>query len=101
MQIQPPLSAAGAANIAAQASNKDAATVAPASTAATATNSTVEKSAQSNSDRDAQGQGDGLADRGSNSQEAEAKEPANETKPQYRPAPNLPGQPPSRLDVMG
>ncbi len=62
----------------------------------------VEQSEQANQDRDAQGQGDGLADRGARKQ-AQAKSSEDETSDQetaYKPAPRLPGAPPARLDII-
>lgn len=64
MQIQPPLSAAQAASIAAQASSKDSSAQAAGGTESSVqkTDAQLEKSGDSSPDRDAQGQGDGLAD---------------------------------------
>ncbi len=102
MQIQPPISAAGAASIAAQATSKDATNnPAPAGNSSNQASS-VEQSEQSNQDRDAQGQGDGLADRGSNeTARNSAGEEAKTQEEAHKPAPRLPGQPPARLDIMG
>ncbi len=102
MQIQPPLSAASAASIAAQSNSKDVSTASGAGNASTtALSADVEQSQESNDDRDAQGQGDGLADRGQKKQsEVEAQIAPNDKKPPAS-APTLPGEPPSRLDVIG
>lgn len=62
----------------------------------------VEQSEQANQDRDAQGQGDGLADRGAK-QQAKAKSSEDEPTAQetgHKPAPRLPGEPPARLDII-
>lgn len=105
MQIQPPFSAAAqAAGVTSQATSKDkAGTASPAGNDANAvaTDAQVEQSGSSNSDRDAQGQGDGLP--------AETDETANNTEPENsaespsssKPAPLLPGEEPGELDILG
>jgi hypothetical protein len=62
----------------------------------------VEKSAESSADRDAQGQADGMGSRNSRKQ-AQATPGASEpSDPQLTiPAPTLPDEPPSQLDLVG
>ncbi len=63
----------------------------------------VEGSEQSNPDRDAQGQGDGMGPRG-NAKHRKVDSPvADATSPQdaMLPAPTLPDEPPSQLDMLG
>lgn len=63
----------------------------------------VEGSEQSNPDRDAQGQGDGMGPRGHAKHRKEAAPVVNATAPQdaILPAPTLPDEPPSQLDMLG
>lgn len=60
----------------------------------------VEQSSESNPDRDAQGQGDGLARRQSN--QPHSQQASDDTNPSvHHPAPNLPDEPPCQLDLLG
>lgn len=61
----------------------------------------VEKSEQSNSDRDAQGQGDGLTGRRARPQKPTAVASSPEATPSMAPAPLLPDEPPSQIDLLG
>lgn len=100
MQIPLANSAANAASIASQATAKNN-NVASADTAAAspALPTDVGKSEESNKDRDAQGQGDGLGDRGKHKQTAQ--EMVVEADTNANTAPQLPGEAPHRLDVLG
>jgi hypothetical protein len=63
----------------------------------------VEGSEQSNPDRDAQGQGDGMGPRGNGKHRKDAL-PTSEvaaTQDLSLPAPTLPDEPPSQLDMLG
>ncbi len=71
---------------------------------ATATPAQVEGSEQSNPDRDAQGQGDGMGPRGKSKHPKEsttAAENASSESNLATPAPTLPDEPPSQLDLLG
>lgn len=61
----------------------------------------VEKSEQSNSDRDAQGQGDGLTGRRTRPQKPPAVVPSPDAILSTTPAPLLPDEPPSQIDLLG
>lgn len=97
MQIQPPGAAAAAAAITTAAPSKEAAPTATGGAQLSPTH--VDKSGQANADRDAQGQGDGLGDR--HHKKPPEPDELDESTLQQRPAPNLPGEPPSQLDVLG
>ena len=62
----------------------------------------VEGSEQSNPDRDAQGQGDGMGPR-SHAKHRKEDSPIADAAPQdaMLPAPTLPDEPPSQLDMLG
>ncbi len=60
----------------------------------------VEQSSDSNPDRDAQGQGDGIGDR-RRSRSPKGNLPSQSESNSPRPAPNLPDEPPSELDLVG
>lgn len=103
MQIPPASSASQAASILSQSTAKDKSTVAGTADSGGVQNSLphVEKSESADPDRDAQGQGDGF--------DHHPKQPhgnddildvANAETP-HRPAPQLPGEPPSSLDIVG
>lgn len=102
MQIQPSFSAAQAASIASQATSKDPASsgaVAPTSPTSTS-EAHVEQSGGSNSDRDAQGQGDGMPGHSDPNQDENDIASPPETR-EHNAAPQLPGEPPSQLDIVG
>ncbi len=61
----------------------------------------VESSNESNSDRDAQGQGDGLGHRPGNHAGQDKNGHSESIDAASRPAPTLPDEPPSLLDLMG
>lgn len=63
----------------------------------------VESSEQSNADRDAQGQGDGIGPRGKakHVKDAGTVAPTSVEESFSTPAPTLPDEPPSQLDMMG
>jgi hypothetical protein len=100
MQIPPTSLAASLAAISAQtAIDKDVKTDATSS----AQQIHVEQSGESNPDRDAQGQGDGLPSRKNKREEMlQSTSPPSESNHQdHAAAPNLPGEPPSQLDLLG
>ena len=99
MQIPPTSAAASAAGVVSQSTSKDKSSPGSAENAVTAQQAQVEKTEEANPDRDAQGQGDGMGNRGSaQTKVAEDLEPEKELD---RPAPVLPGEPPSQLDLLG
>lgn len=106
MLIPPTSSAAQAASIVSQATAKESTSeAAGGSGSAAAKQSSVEQANATNADRDAQGQGDGLPSdaRPAIVDElevagAEADEPLEQA---HVPAPTLPGELPSQLDISG
>lgn len=102
MLIPASSSASQAASIAAQAASKDGHGEALQITVANtqAANAAVEKATAANADRDAQGQSDGLPGE-------PRKAPVDELElsvdklPETHPTPQLPGEPPSQLDIVG
>lgn len=101
MQIPASAIAAGISSISTGKADRASTTEAPAATPAH-----VEGSEQSNPDRDAQGQGDGLGPRG-RAKHTKSAHSASETaesaalNPSASLAPTLPDEPPSQLDLMG
>jgi hypothetical protein len=62
----------------------------------------LEKSSESSPDRDAQGQGDGMGPRGQRKKSPDDETTTPDSSPQSAiPAPNLPDEPPSQLDLLG
>ena len=102
MQIPATSSASQAASIAAQAASKDGHAEAHQASAATAqaADAAVEKANSANADRDAQGQSDGLPGEPQKSQSDEL-ELTSENAAATHPAPQLPGEPPCQLDIVG
>ncbi len=101
MQVSPLNSAAGAAGIVSQSGAKDPGKPLQAggpSSTAQPVGEHVEQAESANRDRDAQGQGDGLGDRG---RRQPADDPQAESTPLDRPAPSLPGEEPGELDILG
>ncbi len=99
MQLPPTSSAAQAAGVFAQTTAKDKSNAATANTSHSNA-AHVEKSGSSSSDRDAQGQGDGLGERHPRRADSESAEPTQDHAPLTQ-APQLPGEPPSQLDIVG
>lgn len=103
MQIPPAGSAAQAASIVSQTTARDKQAAGPgAGETASPLQTTVEQSGEANPDRDAQGQGDGLGQREQQHEHDEpdlaAQAPSGELS---APAPRLPDEPPSELDLLG
>lgn len=106
MLIPPTSSAAQAASVVSQATAKDSSSeAARPSAAATANQSGVEQANSTSADRDAQGQGDGLPNEHRQAivdeLEVASLEADNVTDPPHIPAPTLPGETPSQLDISG
>ncbi len=110
MQIPPATStAAQAAGIASQATSKDKASSgfqAIANSPATTSDVHVEQSGSSNSDRDAQGQGDGLPgetqeENQESGQEGNPSDTGMSDANPAAPAAVLPGEEPGELDIIG
>ena len=106
MLIPPTSSAAQAASVVSQATAKDSSSeAARPSSAAAPHQSAVEQANSTSADRDAQGQGDGLP--GEQRQavvdelEVAGSEPDKSTDLPHIPAPTLPGEMPSQLDISG
>ncbi len=103
MQLPPASSASQAASMLAQSVSKDKSLGASAADAATVQTSTptVEKSESADKDRDAQGQGDGFSSRRKTPPENDdILDFDNVQEPQHHAA-QLPGEPPSELDIVG
>lgn len=101
MQINPFSAAAQAAGVVSQASSKDSAKNAGTGSSEAASQVAdihVEDSGSADADRDAQGQGDGMQ-RHPNQPGSDA-EPEEGT-PQANVAPDLPGEEPGQLDIIG
>lgn len=104
MHIPPASSAAQAASITSQSTSKGQGTESPQNAAGgnSLSPQQLEKSEQSNADRDAQGQGDGLpAERHPSEDELElsAEEESKATPPES--AGDHPDSPPGHLDIIG
>ncbi|GIW97385.1 MAG: hypothetical protein KatS3mg111_0718 [Pirellulaceae bacterium] len=104
MQIPPASSAAATGGIVSQSGTKqatkgDAEPHSPSPSHSSAAEN-VEHAEASHADRDAQGQGDGLGER-----RRDGKDETPDANPQGQTeanrAPDLPGQPPSQLDILG
>ena len=101
MQIPPASSAAQAASILAQSTSKDKSSGAAApANSPQSTAAHVEKSGSTDPDRDAQGQGDGLPgdDQGRRPPNKSSEAATAEQRPKTG---ELPGEPPSQLDIVG
>lgn len=103
MQIPPASSASQAASILSQSTAKDKSSSAGAADAGGVQNSLphVEKSESAGPDRDAQGQGDGFDHQPKQPPSHEDILDVANAEPPHRPAPQLPGEPPSSLDIVG
>jgi len=103
MQIPPASSASQAASILAQSTSKDKSTSAGAADASGVQNSLphVEKSESTDPDRDAQGQGDGFDHQPKQPHSHDDILDVAHAETTHRPAPQLPGEPPSSLDIVG
>ncbi|MEZ6136125.1 MAG: hypothetical protein R3C53_14600 [Pirellulaceae bacterium] len=99
MQIPPTSSAAQAASILSQSTAKDGSASAASTPQSSAAH--VEKSNSSSADRDAQGQGDGFSDAAPKPQEDVIDLAGEGEVNSQRTAPQLPGEPPSNLDIVG
>src|SRR5690606_14442046 len=106
MLIPSTSSAAQAASVVSQATAKDSSSEAARTSGATAAKqSAVEQTNSASADRDAQGQGDGLP--GEHRQaivdelEMAGLDEADATDQAHKPAPSLPGEAPSQLDISG
>ncbi len=101
MQIPPASSAAQAASILSQTTSKDKAsgTAAAATGGSAAAADQVERSGEADPDRDAQGQGDGI---GGEARERAAGEDTTDAQDERQAPPGgeLPGEPPSQLDII-
>ena len=105
MHIPPTSAAAQAASILAQSAAKDASSEAAASgikaAQAHAAEANVEQSTQANAERDAQGQQDGLSGGRSPPRQPDELELEGETRhASASDSPQLPGEPPSQLDIV-
>ncbi|RMF41028.1 MAG: hypothetical protein D6753_10450 [Planctomycetota bacterium] len=101
MQIPPLIAAAGAGGVVSQSGAKDPGKSLAGGEAPNANPSAgehVEQAESANRDRDAQGQGDGLGERGERQHQPES---SPDSGPPQRPAPPLPGEEPGELDILG
>lgn len=106
MLIPPTSSAAQAASVVSQATAKDSSSEAARASGATAAKqSGVEQTNSTSADRDAQGQGDGLPSEHRQAivdeLEVAGPEEGQATDQDHKPAPSLPGEAPSQLDISG
>lgn len=103
MLIPPTSSAAQAASVVSQATAKDSSSEAARPTSAAAVKQlSVEQTNSASADRDAQGQGDGLPGEHRPTIVDELEVAGTEAADQIHvPAPTLPGEAPSQLDISG